>query len=170
MKIPKLKRGEAVSVSKYEHQKLKRLYTQSSGTCGSVRNLVEASNLPVSKVRQFLHSRRSCTKLTPATRKFKRMKAFARFGKESWCMSLAYVDKIAKNKNVLKCLIVRQDLFDGTVDAEEKKTTTSKEIFWAFLSIVTKKNRQKKLVRQRNGICWMVQKICKTEGIQFFLQ
>ena len=33
-----------------------------------------------------------------ATRKTKRMNAFARFKKETWCMDLAYVDKLAKDK------------------------------------------------------------------------
>ena len=77
--MPKLKREEAGSLSKSEPQKLQRLYTQGGANYGSVLNLVKASNLSVSKVRQFLHSKPSFTKLTLATRKFKQMKAFARF-------------------------------------------------------------------------------------------
>ena len=46
------------------------------------------------------------------------MKAFARFKNEIWCMDLAYVDKLAKVNNGVKYLLVRQDLFDGTVDAK----------------------------------------------------
>ena len=34
-------------------------------------------------------------------------------------MDLAYVDKMAKEKNGVKFLLVRQDLFDGTVNAKE---------------------------------------------------
>ena len=100
--MPKLKREEARSLSKSERQKLQRRYTQGGAAYGSVRNLVTASNLPVSKVRQFLHSKPSYTKLTLATRKFKRMKAFARFKNEIWCMDLAYVDKLAKDNNGVK--------------------------------------------------------------------
>ena len=77
--MPKLKREEAGSLSKSERQKLQRLYTQSGAADGCVRNLVKASNLSVSKVRQFLHSKSSYSQFTLATRKFKRMKAFARF-------------------------------------------------------------------------------------------
>ena len=80
--MPKLKRGEAGSLSKSERQKLQRLYTQGGAAYGSVRNLVEASNLSVSMVRQFLHSKPSYTKFTLATRKLKRMKAIARFKTE----------------------------------------------------------------------------------------
>ena len=116
--MPKLKTEEAGSLSKYEQQKLQRLYTQGAAAYGSVRNLVKASNLPVSKVRQFLHSKPSYTKFTLATRKFKRMKAFARFKNEIWCMNLAYVDKLAKDNNGERYLLVRQDLFDRTVDAK----------------------------------------------------
>ena len=68
------------------------------------------------------------------------MKAFARFKNEIWCMDLAYVDKLAKNSNGVKYLLVRQDLFDRTVDAERLKTKNSKETFCAFLNISTRKN------------------------------
>ena len=109
--MPKLQREEAGSLSKSEHQKVQRLYRQGGAAYGSVRNLVKASNLPVSKVGQFLHSKPSCTKFTLATRKFKRMKAFARFKNKIWCKDLAYVDKLAKDNNDVKYLLVRQDLF-----------------------------------------------------------
>ena len=62
------------------------------------------------------------TKFTLATGKFKRMKTFARFKNENWCMDLAYNDKLAKDNNGLKCLQVRQELFDRTVDAKGMKT------------------------------------------------
>ena len=150
--MPKLKREEAGSPSKSERQKLQRLYTQGGAALGSVHNLVNASNLSVSNVRQFLHSKPSYTKFTLATRKFKRMKAFARFKNEIWCMDLAYVDKLAKDNNGVKYLLVRQDLFDRTVDAKGMKSKGSKETVRAFLSMITKKNCPKKfgLTREQN--------------------
>ena len=81
---------------------MQRLYTQGGAAYGSVGNLVKASNLSVSKVRQFLHSKPSYTKFTLATRKFKQMKAVARFRNEIWCVDLAYVDKLFKDKNGVK--------------------------------------------------------------------
>ena len=42
-------------------------------------------------------------------------------------MDLAYVDKLAKDNNSVKYLLVRQDLFDRTVDAKRMKTKDSKE-------------------------------------------
>ena len=170
--MPKLKREEAGSLSKSERQKLQRLYTQGGAAYGSVRSLVKASNLPPSKVRQFLHSKHFYTKFTPATRKFKRMKAFARFKNEIWCMDLAYVDKLAKDNNgvkYLKYLLVRQDLFDGTVDAKGKKTKDSNETVRAFLTNITKKSRPKKIwVEKGTEFAGDFKKLCKAEGTQIY--
>ena len=71
------------------------------------------------------------------------MKAFARFKNAIWCMDLAYVDKLAKDKNGVKYLLVRQDLFDTTVVAKGLKTL-QKETVRAFLNKITNKKRPKK--------------------------
>ena len=55
-------------------------------------------------------------------------------------MDLAYVDKLAKDNNGVKYLLVRQDLFDRTVDAKAMKTKNSKETIRAFLTMITKKS------------------------------
>ena len=150
--MPKLKKEEAGSLSKSERQKLQRLYAQGGAACRSVRNLVQSSNLSVSKVRQFLHSKSSYTKFTLVTRKFKQMKAFARFKNEIWCMDLAYVDKLAKENNGVKYLLVRHNLFDRTVNAKGMKTKYSQETVRAFSSMITKKTDQKRfeLTREPN--------------------
>ena len=165
--MPKLKKEEAGSLSKYECQKLQRLYTQSAAAYGSVRNLAKASRLPWSKVRQFLHSKDSSTKFTLAAGKFKRMRAFARFRNEIWCMDLAYVDKLAKEKNGVKYLLVRQDLFERTVNAKGMKTKDSQETVKAFSSMITKKNRPKKIwVDKGTEFAGAFKKFCAAEGIQ----
>ena len=162
--MPKLKIEEAGSVSKYERQKLQRLYTEGAAAYGSVRNLSKASRLPVSKVRQFLHSRDSYTKFTLAARKFKRMRAFARFRKEIWCM-----DKLAKENNGVKYLLVRQDLFDRTVNAKGMKTKDSQETEKAFSSMITKKKRPKKIwVDKGTEFAGAFKKFCAAEGIQVY--
>ena len=60
-------------------------------------------------------------------------------------MYLGYVDKLAKDKNGVKNLLVRQDLFDRTVDAKGMKTKDSKETVRALLTMITVKNFPKKL-------------------------
>ena len=60
---------------------------------------------------------------------------------EVWCMELAYVEKLAKDNNGVKYLLVRRDLFERTADAKGMKTIDSKEVFRTFLSMITKKNR-----------------------------
>ena len=59
-------------------------------------------------------------------------------------MDSAYVDKLAKDHNGVKYLLVRQDLFDRTVDAKGMKTKSSEETVRAFLTMITKKYRPKK--------------------------
>ena len=98
--MSKLKIEEAGPPSKSERQKLQKLYTQDSTANEFVRNLVKTSNLSVSKVRQFSHSKPSYSKITLATCKFKQMKASARFKQENWCMDMAYVDILVKKKTV----------------------------------------------------------------------
>ena len=110
-----------------------------------MRNLVKASNLSVSKVRQFLSPKPSYLKFTFATYKFKRMKAFARFKNEVSCMDLAYVDKLAKENNGVEYLFVRQDLFDRTLDAKGMKTKDSKETVRGCLTMFSKENHAKKM-------------------------
>ena len=80
-----------------------------------------------------------------AARKFKRMRAFARFRNEVWCVDLAYVDRLAKENNSVKYLLVRQDLFDRTVIAKGMKTKDSQETVKAFSSMIRKRNRPKKI-------------------------
>ena len=89
-----------------------RKYTQGNAAYGSVRNLAKASRLPVSKVRQFLYSKASYTKISLATRKFKRIRAFARLKNEICCMNLAYVDELAKANNGAKYLFVKTCLIE----------------------------------------------------------
>ena len=59
-------------------------------------------------------------------------------------MDLAYLDKLAKENNGVKYLLVRQDLFDRTVNAKGRKTKDSQETVKAFSSMITKRNRQKR--------------------------
>ena len=97
------------------------------------------------------------------------MKAFARFKNEIWRIYLAYVDKLAKNNNGVKYLLVRQDLFHWTVDAKGMKTKDSKETVRAFLTMITKKNRPEKFwVDKGTEVAGEFEKLCKAEGIQIY--
>ena len=167
--MPKQKREETGSLSKSERQKLQRLYTHGNAAYGSVRNLAKASKLPVSKVRQFFHSKDSYTKFTLATRKFKRMRAFARYKNEIWCMDLAYVDKLANDNRGIKYLLVRQDVFDKTIDVRGLKTKDSKEALRAFTQMITKRKRPQKIwVDKGKEFAGEFKKFCDREGIQIY--
>ena len=60
-------------------------------------------------------------------------------------MNPAYVDKLAKENNGVNYLLVRQDLFDRTVNARAMKTKDSQETVKSFSSMITKRNRTKKI-------------------------
>ena len=97
------------------------------------------------------------------------MGAFARFRNEIWCMDFAYVDKIAKENNGVKYLLVRQILFDRTVIAKGMKTKDSQETVKAFSSMITKRNRPKKIwIDKGTDFAGAFKKFCTAEGIQVY--
>ena len=84
-------------------------------------------------------------------------------------MDLAYVEKLTKDNNGVKYFLVRQDLFDRTVDAKGMKTKDSKETVRVFLFMITKKNRPKKIwVDKGAEIAGEFKKLSKAEGIQSY--
>ena len=120
-------------------------------------------------MRQCLHSKAFKTRFTLATRKFKRMRAFAKFRNEISCIHLAYVDEVAKKNNGLKYFLVRQDLFDRTINAKGLKTKDSQETVKAFSSMITKKNRPKKTwVDKGTEFPGTFKKFCSGEGMHVY--
>ena len=84
-------------------------------------------------------------------------------------MGLAYLEKLAKENNGIKYLLVPQEFFDRTVNAKGMKTKDSQEAVKAFSSMITKKNRQKKTwVDKRTEFAGAFKKICAAEGIQVY--
>ena len=59
-------------------------------------------------------------------------------------VDLAHVDKLAKDNNNVKYLVIFRDVFDRTLDAKGMKTKDSKETVRTFLTMITEKNRRKK--------------------------
>ena len=81
----------------------------------------------------------------------------------------AYVDKLAKENNGVKFLLVRQDLFDRTVNAKGMKTKDSQETVKALSSMITKRNRPKKMwVDKVTEFAGAFKKFCTAEGIQVY--
>ena len=81
-------------------------------------------------------------------------------------MDLAYVDKLTIENIGVKYLLVRQDLFDRTVNAEGMKTKDSQETVKAVSSMITKRNRPKKIwVDKGTEFAGAFKKFCAAEGI-----
>ena len=73
------------------------------------------------------------------------MRAFPRFRNGIWCLDCAHVDNLAKDDNGEKFLPFRRNLFDRIVNAKGMKTKDSQETVKAFSSMITKRNRWKKV-------------------------
>ena len=99
------------------------------------------------------------------------MKAFTRLKIEFLCIDLAYVDKLAKDYNRVKYVLVHQHLFDRIVDAKKIKPKGSTETVRAILAVITKEIDPKLLGWQGNKICWRVlKKNAKPKEYKFTLQ
>ena len=97
------------------------------------------------------------------------MRAFARFRNEIRCMDLAYVDKFAKESNGVKFLLVREDLFDRTVNAKRMKTKDSQETVKAFSSMIKKRNRPEKVWFDKGTeFAGAYKKFCAAEGLEVY--
>ena len=84
-------------------------------------------------------------------------------------MDLACVDKLAKGNNGGKYLLVRQNLFDRTVNAKGTETKGSQETVKAFCSMITKMNRPKMIwVDNGTEFAGAFKKFCAGEGIQIY--
>ena len=84
-------------------------------------------------------------------------------------MDVVHVDELAKDNNGVKYVLVRQDLFDRTVDARGMKTKDSKETVRAFLTMFTKKNRPKNIwVDEGSEFAGECRKLCNVERIQSY--
>ena len=76
---------------------------------------------------------------------------------------------MAKDSNGVKYLLVRQDLFDRTVDAKGMKTKDSKETVKTFSKMSSKKNRPKNFwLDQGTETAGEFKKFCSAEGIEFY--
>ena len=84
-------------------------------------------------------------------------------------MDLPFVNKLDRDNNGVNYLIVRQDMFDRTVDAKGMKTKDSKETVKTFSKMITKKNRPKKIwVDQVTKFAGDFKNFCVAEGIHVY--
>ena len=76
---------------------------------------------------------------------------------------------MAKDNNGVKYLLVRQDLFDRTLDGKGMKTKDSKETVKSFSKLFTKKNRLNKFrLDQGTELVGEFKKICSAEGREIY--
>jgi hypothetical protein len=130
-----------LQLSKKDYRLLEKLYDKGPGAYGSIENLAKQSKLPKELVSHFLHSKESYNRYHNATRKFKRLSAYASYINDIWCMDLAHVEKLSGDNNGVNYLLVCVDIFSRFVRVHPMKnkfSTTTTESFKKFKKIPNK--------------------------------
>ena len=82
-------------------------------------------------------------------------------------MDFAYIDKLTKDNNGVKYLLVGQDVFDRTIDVKGMKRSCSKTTARALLTMITKNNWPEKFwVDNGRKFAEHSKKVCRAEGFQ----
>ena len=161
--------GKIGNLSEKEVSSLRNLYSKnSSAVYGGVKNLKEASGLPIKKVSVFLQKTAAHTKYGPIRQKFKRLKVIAYDINEIWSADLAYVDKLAKYNNGVKYLLVAVDVLSRLVRVEPLKSKDAAETKRAFKRMIKKKRPRKLWTDKGTEFRGVFKAFCDKEGIQFY--
>ena len=142
--MPKAKTEGVGSLSKSEKANLQRLYKEGKAAFGSVRNLQKMSGLSRGKVISFLHTKNSYRKYRQATRRFRRLPAFAKRINEIWCLDLAFMDKLSEFNNGVKYLLICVDVFSRFFRVQPMKSKYSKDALAALKKMLRKTTSHKK--------------------------
>ena len=143
--MPRDTRLDHGSLSLSDRIKLSRLYRQGRAAYGSIANLTNESKLPRKKILEFLHSRPAYTKYKKFKRKFKRLKASARFKNDIWCIDLAQVDKLATWNDNVRYLLVAVDVFSRFVRVKTMLNKSADEAKKAFSKMLVSGVRPNKV-------------------------
>ena len=129
--MPIRKTEEFGFLSKSEKVSLNSLYSRGRAAYGSVRNLSKTSGLSKKKVEQLLQTKSSHTNFGPPIRRFRRLQALTKYFIEIWCMILAFVDKLLKQNNGVRYLLVAVDDFSRFVKVQIMKKKYVKDTLHA---------------------------------------
>ena len=112
--------------------KLEKKYTSGPAAYWSASILQKTSKLPNEKIFTFLQQNDAHTKFRLIQRKFPRLKVIAFEIEEIWPIDVAYVAKLAKYNNGVKCLLVAVDVlsrFLRVVPLRSKKAPGAAKAF-----------------------------------------
>ena len=113
------------AISHSERRLLQGLYQSGSSAYGSVKSLVQSSGLSKRKVLEFLHGKKAYTKYKLPRRRFDRLNVIVKYIDEIWYMDLAHMDKLAKENNGVKYLLVSIDVLSRFVRVQPMKDKTA---------------------------------------------
>lgn len=125
-------------LSASEYRKLHGLYTspKSPAAFGSVRSLMKASGLNRKKVVAYLESSSTYTKFKQANRKFQRLRVSSLGINHIWSMDVAFMEKLAKENNGVKYLLVAIDTLSRFVRVQPMMNKSAEEAKQAFQKMI----------------------------------
>ena len=168
-RMPKRKTEELGSLSKSEKVSINRLYSRVRAAYGSVQNLSKVSGLSKKKVEQVLPTKTSYTKFGPPIRRFQRLQVFSKPINETWCMDLAFVDKLASQNNGVKFSLVAVDVFSRFVRVQTMKTKYAEDTLQAFKKMISRKNTPEKLwIDKGTEYGGTFKKFCEEKNIEVY--
>ena len=122
-----------------EIKNLNKIYTTSKASFGSVVNLQKESGLPQKKVEKFLQTKNSNTKYRQFRKIFPRLKVIAHRINKILSVDVAYIDKLAKHNNEVKCLLVTVAVLSRYLRVQPMKALYSKDAVEAFKKMIKNK-------------------------------
>ena len=129
-------------------KQLNQLYTKGSAAFGSIANLRKASNLPRSKVVQYLQSKAPYTKYKQFRKIFPRLKVVTYRINEIWSVDVAYMAKVAQHNNGVKYLLVAVEVLSRYLRVQPMKALYAQDAVEAFKKMIKQTKTRKGLDRQ----------------------
>ena len=106
----------------------------------SVQNLQKASGLSKKKVTVFFYQKSSNTNFRQATRRFKRLPAFAKRIIEIWCPDFAFMNELSEFNSDVKFSLSFADVFSRLVRVQSVKSRYASDAVAAFKKWTLRKN------------------------------
>ena len=137
------KRRRTGNLSTNEKKLLELKYTRGPAAYGSIKNLQKSPKLKPSKVKFFLEGKIAHTKHKKYRKRFPTLKIIAYDINEIWSLDLAYVNKLAKENNDVKYLLVAVDCLSRYLRAEPLKSKYATTTADAFKKTIKSKRPKK---------------------------
>ena len=104
------------------------------------------------KIEQFLETKTSYTKFGPPISCCLRLQAFSNYINDVWCMDLVFVDKLAKQNNGIKYLLIAVDVYFKISQSSNNEIKICQRYFACFQKVISQKQILDKIFLNKDSI------------------